>query len=86
MGSTKAVPFRGAMGPEAHACLSPDSARPTAKGLDDSLGDTAECAGRKPDGKTMWMTALQRALSHADAHACGFGHMVTLKADAKGVS
>ena len=86
MGSTKAVPFRGAMGPEAHACLSPDSTRPTSKGLVDSPDDTAECAGRKPDGKTMWMTALQRALSHADAHARGVGHMVAFKADKKGVS
>ena len=86
-GSDKAVPFRGAMGLEAHSSLARlQEAWHTVKGLADSPDNAAEWAGRKPDGKALRMAALQRAISHADADARKAALFATLEADAKGAS
>ena len=63
-GSDKALPFRCAMGLEAHSSLARlQEAWPTVKGLADRPDDAAEWSGRKPDGKALRMAALQRAMS-----------------------
>ena len=54
------------------------------KGLADSQVDAAAWAERKPDGKALRMTALHRALSHADGDARAAALMATLEEDAKG--
>ena len=86
-GCNKALPFRGAMGLEAHSSLARlQEAWPTVKGLADRPDDLAEWAGRKPDGKALRMAALQRAISQADADARTAALFATLAADAKGTS
>ena len=69
-GCDKALPFRGAMGLEAHSSLARrQEAWPTVNGLPYRPDDAAEWAGRMPNGKALRMAALQRAISHADADA-----------------
>ena len=86
-GFDKALPFRGAMGLEAHLSLARlQEAWPTVKGLADRPDDAAEWAGRKPDGKDLRMAALQRAFSQADADTRTAALFATLEADAKGAS
>ena len=83
-GSDKALRCRGATGLEANSSLGRlQEAWPTVKGLADRPDDAAEWARRKPDGKALRMTALQRAISHADADARTAALFATLKTDAK---
>ena len=87
VGSDKVLPFRGAMGLEAHGSLARlQEAWPTVKGQADNPDDAAEWAGRKPDGKALRMATLQRAISHADADVRVAALFATLEADAKRAS
>ena len=86
-GSDKALPFRGAMGLEAHSSLARlQEAWPTVKGVADSPNNAAERAGRNPDVKALRMAALQRAISHADADGRTVALSATLEPDAKEAS
>ena len=86
-GSDKPLPFRGAMGLEAHSSLARlQEAWPTAKGFADSPDDAAEWTVHKPDCKVLRTSALQREISHADADARAAALFATLEADAKGAS
>ena len=86
-GSDTALPFRGAMGLEAHTSLARlQEAWPNVKGLAESPDDAAEWAGRKPDGKALRMAALQQAICQADADARAAALFATLEADAKGAT
>ena len=76
------------MGLEAHSSLARlHKEWPTVKGLANRPDDAAEWAGRKPDGKALRTgSALQRAISQADADARTAALFATLEADAKGAS